>query len=67
MEASPDQLLLAADSLVLLSRFGLQRGSWNEGPANEAQMRNILRRIDGIEASDRRERKLRAEAGYGDE
>jgi hypothetical protein len=30
-------------------------------------MRNILRRIDGIEARERHARKLRAAGGYGDE
>ena len=30
-------------------------------------MRNMLRRLDGIEARERKARKQRAEAGYGDE
>jgi hypothetical protein len=30
-------------------------------------MRNVLRRLDGIEARERAERKRRAEQGYGDD
>jgi hypothetical protein len=30
-------------------------------------MRNVLRRIDGIEARERNARKRRAEQGYGDD
>lgn len=59
-------LVLTSDALVLLSRFGLS-GSWRGGAPSESQMRNILRRLDGIEARERKARKQRAEAGYGDE
>lgn len=61
------RLVLATDASVLLSRFGLGYGSWKDGPPDERQMRNVLRRIDGIEARERRERKRRAEEGYGDD
>lgn len=60
-------LALTADALVLLSRFGLGYGSWRAGSPSENQMRNVLRRIDGIEARERSARKKRAEEGYGDD
>ena len=59
-------LVLTGDALVLLSRFGLG-GSWRGGAPSESQMRNMLRRLDGIEARERKARKQRAEAGYGDD
>ncbi len=62
-----NRLQLTPDSLTLLSRFGLSRGSWQDGRPTESQMRNVLRRVDGIEAKERRARKERAEAGYGDD
>ena len=61
------RLVLSTDASVLLSRFGLGQGSWKSGPPDERQMRNVLRRLDGIEARERRERKRRAEEGYGDD
>lgn len=60
-------LALTEEALVLLSRFGLGYGSWKSGPPNESQMRNVLRRMDGIEARERAARKKRAEEGYGDD
>ncbi len=60
-------LRLAPDSVLLLSRFGLDRGAWQSTEPTESQMRNVLRRIDGVEARERHARKLRAEMGYGDE
>lgn len=60
-------LVLADEGRVLLSRFGLGYGSWRHGAPGESQMRNMLRRLDGIEARERKARKQRAEAGYGDE
>jgi hypothetical protein len=61
------QLWLTPDGLTLLSRFGLDRGSWQAGEPSESQMRNVLRRVDGVEAKERRARKERADAGYGDD
>jgi hypothetical protein len=66
-EAREGRLTLSTDASVLLSRFGLGQGAWKSGPPNESQMRNVLRRLDGIEARERRARKERAEAGYGDD
>jgi hypothetical protein len=60
-------LRLAPDSVLLLSRFGLDRGAWQSTKPIESQMRNVLRRIDGIEARERHARKLRADMGYGDD
>lgn len=53
--------------MTLLSRFGINIGSWQDTRPTESQMRNVLRRVDGIEAKERRARKERAEAGYGDD
>ncbi len=60
-------LWLTPDGAALLSRFGLGKGAWQSSTPSESQMRNVLRRIDGIEAQERRARKERAEQGYGDE
>jgi hypothetical protein len=65
--AASDHLLLSDESRELLSRFGMSRGAWQQASITQAQMRNLLRRLDGVEARERRARKLRAEAGYGDE
>ncbi|MES1194166.1 MAG: hypothetical protein ABUM26_07560 [Solirubrobacterales bacterium] len=59
-------LVLSHEASVLLSRFGLG-GGWRGGKPSESQMRNMLRRLDGIEARERKARKERAEAGYGDD
>jgi hypothetical protein len=61
------RLALTPDAFALLSRFGLGKGAWQAPTPTERQMRNVLRRVDGIEARERRERKERAEAGYGDD
>ena len=61
------RLGLTDDAAVLLSRFGLHRGAWQASKPSESQMRNVLRRLDGIEARERAERKRRAEQGYGEE
>jgi hypothetical protein len=61
------RLELAEDASVLLSRFGLDYGAWQSESPSEKQMRNVLRRIDGIEARERRARRERAERGYGDD
>jgi hypothetical protein len=61
------RLKLTPDSFRLLSRFGLDKGAWQHTKPVENQMRNVLRRVDGIEARERRARKLRAENGYSDE
>lgn len=61
------RLVLSPDAVVLLSRFGLGYGAWKNGAPSEAQMRNVLRRLDGIEARERAARKQRAEDGYGDD
>lgn len=61
------RLVLTLDAAVLLSRFGLDARAWRSGAPTESQMRNVLRRLDGIEARERSARKRRAEEGYGDE
>lgn len=58
---------LTDDGMTLLSRFGINIGSWGDTRPTESQMRNVLRRVDGIEAKERRARKERAQAGYGDD
>jgi hypothetical protein len=67
VEERDGKLVLALDSLTLISRFGMDRGAWQASRPTESQMRNALRRIDGIEARERHARKLRAESGYGDD
>lgn len=61
---SPDgqSLRLEPDGLRLLSRFGLDIGAWQEGPPLESQMRNILRRANGIEQAARHTARIAAEA-----
>jgi hypothetical protein len=66
-EEREGRLVLTTDASVLLSRFGLDARAWRSGAPTESQMRNMLRRIDGIEARERSARKQRAEEGYGDE
>jgi hypothetical protein len=61
-----DRLDLARESSVLLSRFGLDRGAWQSPTPSESQMRNVLRRIDGIEARERAARKRRGEEHGGE-
>jgi len=67
MDERDGRLSITPDSFMLLSRFGMDRGAWQAARPTESQMRNVLRRIDGIEARERHARKLRAEAGYGDD
>jgi hypothetical protein len=61
------QLALTDDAAVLLSRFGLNPGAWQAAKPPEIQMRNVLRKLDGVEARERAGRKRRAEQGYGDD
>lgn len=61
------RLWLTPDGAALLSRFGLGRGAWQSSQPSVSQMRNILRRVDGVEAQERHARKERAEQGYGDD
>lgn len=67
VEEHDSRLGLSPDAAALLSRFGLGKGAWQESKPTEKQMRNVLRRLDGIEASERRARRERADAGYGDD
>lgn len=67
VDARGGTLVLCPDALTLLGRFGLGRGAWQAGTPTEGQMRNLLNRLDGIEAAERAGRKRRAEAGYGDD
>ena len=43
---------LCESSRELLSRFGMDRGAWQDGPPDERQVRNLLRRMAGAEAAD---------------
>jgi hypothetical protein len=47
------RLALAPDASFLLSRFGVGKGSWQASKPTEPQMRNILRRINGVETQKR--------------
>jgi hypothetical protein len=67
VEERDGRLWLTPDGAALLSRFGLGKGAWQSSTPSESQMRNVLRRIDGVEAQERRARKERAEQGYGDD
>jgi hypothetical protein len=53
VEESGDKLILTPECFDMLSRFGLSQSSWSEGGPTEAQMRNVLRRVDGCEARER--------------
>ena len=44
---------LCESSRQLLSRFGMDRGSWHDGPPGERQVRNVLRRMTAAEAAER--------------
>lgn len=48
-----ERVILSEESLDLLSRFGIGRGAWNDGPPDERQIRNLLRRISGAESRER--------------
>jgi hypothetical protein len=61
------RLHLADEGVVLLSRFGLNQGTWQASKPSENQMRNLLRRLDGAETRERAKRNRRAEQGYGDD
>jgi hypothetical protein len=62
------QLQLSADAFALLSRFGMAKGfNGHDAQASEAQMRNVLRRANGVEQAKRHEARVRAQQGYGDE
>lgn len=67
VEPREGKLRLTHESVVLLSRFGLKKESWQSSKPSESQMRNVLRRLDGIEGRERAARKQRAELGYGDD
>ncbi len=53
LEISSGRLELCEASLDLLSRFGMDRGAWQQGVPTDAQIRNLLRRMDGAEAAAR--------------
>jgi hypothetical protein len=67
VEERDGQLQLTPDGITLLSRFGMSKDAWQSSTPTENQMRNVLRRVDGIEATERHARRERAEAGYGDD
>jgi hypothetical protein len=58
VEAHNGRLRLTPESITTLSRFGIRPSAWQAPQQTEAQMRKILRRIDGIEAKERYQRKL---------
>lgn len=60
LEPRPDgTLTLADESRDLLSRFGMDKGAQNHGrpEPTDAQVRNLLRRMDGAEANERAARR----------
>lgn len=57
---------LSREASDKLAGFGLGRGSWQGPTPDEAQLRNILRRVEGQEAKNRHLMRQRAEAGYGE-
>lgn len=47
-------LALCREGLVMLSRFGMEQGAWDaRSKPSEAQMRNVLRRVNGAEQAAR--------------
>jgi hypothetical protein len=44
----------------------MNHGAWNEGTPDERALRNILRRVEGVEARERHAARVRAAEGYGD-
>lgn len=58
---------LSREAPEILSRFGIGRDAWQSGGTlSEAQMTNILNRVEGAEARARHAMRERASAGYGD-
>jgi hypothetical protein len=53
LDAQDGCVELCESSRELLSRFGMDRGSWHHGPPAERQVRNLLRRMAGAEAAER--------------
>jgi len=62
VEFSESRLALTDEAKLLLSRFGIAKRSWQSSQPSERQMRKVLRQLDGLEARERRSRKL----GYGE-
>lgn len=44
---------LCIEAREILSRFGIDKGAWTNGPPNETQIRNLLRRMAGAQARER--------------
>src|SRR5947209_7660318 len=61
VEADGKRLLLSEESWELLSRFGMDRGAWNQGGPTEAQIRKLLRRLSGAESRARGDARRDAE------
>jgi hypothetical protein len=59
---------LSVEASARLARFGYVYGTFNTktGALDEAQLRNVLRRVEGQEAQNRHLMRQRAEAGYGE-
>ncbi len=53
VDADAKRLLLSEESSALLSRFGIDRGAWQDGHPTEVQIRKLLRRLNGAEARAR--------------
>lgn len=53
VDADAKRLLLSEESWALLSRFGIDRGAWQDGHPTEVQIRKLLRRLSGAEARAR--------------
>jgi hypothetical protein len=52
-DAQDGRVELCESSRELLSRFGMDPGAWQDGPPDERQVRNLLRRLAGAEAAER--------------
>lgn len=53
VDAKHGRLGLCELSRELLGRFGMDPGAWQDGPPDERQIRNLLRRMAGAEAAER--------------
>jgi hypothetical protein len=53
VEDSGGKLILTPEGFDLLSRFRMSVSTRTESDPTEAQMRNILKRLDGVEGRER--------------
>jgi hypothetical protein len=53
VDAEDGGVQLCESSREILGRFGMDPGAWQDGPPDERQIRNLLRRMAGAEAAER--------------